>query len=433
MISSKIENGLTGSPSIPGDKSISHRSIIIPSISKGDCEINNLLKSDDVLHTLNAFKQMGVKIEDVGETKIKIHGKGLNSLRKPNKEIYLGNSGTSARLLCGLLVSQKFNSIVCGDKSLSKRPMKRISDPLSQMGAIIKTKNGTLPIEIVGCNLRSCSIDILIPSAQIKSGVILAALNTPGTTEIIENKITRDHTEIMLEDFGAEIDITKEENKKIIQIKGRKELISKNIDVPSDLSSSAFFIVAALINKNSNILLKKININPTRTGILIALKKMGANIKYHNKRMSNNEQVCDIEVISSSLNGYDFDPSYADLMIDEYPILSIAASFAKSPTIFRGLSELRVKESDRLELIRLNLSRCGVDCKVEDNNLFINPSNQYKINNNSIQTDFDHRIAMAFAVMGTKIGPLNINESKSINTSFPSFEKVFNNIGGRLS
>ena len=433
MISSKVQDGLKGSPIIPGDKSISHRSIIIPSISNGECEIDNLLKSDDVLHTLNAFKQMGVRIENINETKIKIYGKGLNSLTKSSDRIYLGNSGTSARLLTGLLANQKFNSIIYGDKSLSNRPMKRISDPLSQMGARINTNNGCLPIEIVGSNLKSTSINILVPSAQIKSGVILAALNTPGITEIIENKVTRDHTEIMLEDFGANINVVKEKNKKIIKINGQKELTSKNINVPSDLSSCAFFIVAALINKNSNLLIKNININPTRTGILLALEKMGARIEYHNKRTSNSEPICDIEVKSSFLKGYDFDSSYADLMIDEYPILSIAASFANSPSIFRGLSELRIKESDRLELIRLNLSRCGVNCRVEDNNLFINPSNEYKIINNNIQTDFDHRIAMSFAVMGSKIGLLNINESDSINTSFPTFKKVFNEIGGRIS
>jgi len=432
MISSKINDGIKGSPLIPGDKSISHRSIIIPSISNGVCEVDNYLKSDDVLNTINAFKAMGVKIEE-DQGKIVIYGKGLNSLKEPNKEIYLGNSGTSARLLTGLLCSQKFNSTLTGDSSLSSRPMKRISDPLSRMNAKIVTNDGHLPLKIKGTGLSNAVIDIKIPSAQIKSGVILAALNTSGITKIIEHNITRDHTEIMLEAFGGEILTKKENTKKIIQINGKKELVSKNINVPSDLSSSAFFIVAGLINSNSKLLLKNININPTRTGVLTALKKMGAKIFLHNKRTSNNESICDIEVLSSDLNGCELDSNIAKLMIDEYPIISIAASFAKSPSVFRGLGELRVKESDRLKLINLNLQRCGVNSSIDGDDLYIKPSEEYKIKNNNIQTDFDHRIAMAFSIMGSKIGPLNIMDSDSINTSFPTFIDQYNKVGGHIS
>ena len=354
MISNAISNGINGSPSIPGDKSISHRSIIIPSISNGVCEVSNILKSEDVLHTLNALKAMGVKILENNQ-KIIIHGNGLNSLKEPKDYIYLGNSGTSARLLTGLLSSQNFETILKGDQSLSKRPMRRIADPLNKMNAKISTTNGTLPITIRGRELISTSINLKIPSAQIKSGILLASLNTKGETEIIENKVTRDHTEIMLESFGANININKKDGKKILKVKGKQELITKNIDVPNDLSSSAFFIVATLINENSQITLKNINNNPTRNGILYALKKMGAKISTFNERLSNNEKVCDIEVNSSSLNGCELGPEIADLMIDEYPILAIAASFSKSPSVFRGLKELRVKESDRLELILRNL------------------------------------------------------------------------------
>ena len=430
MISDIIINGgINGTPKIPGDKSISHRSIIIPSISNGVCEINNILKSEDVLHTLNAFKTMGVKIED-NENKILIKGKGLNSLKVPKSDIYLGNSGTSARLLTGLLSSQKFNSVLTGDKSLSSRPMKRISDPLIRMNAKISTNNGSLPIHIESSILKPIDFDLKIPSAQIKSGLLLAALNTKGETIIKENKITRDHTEIMLDSFGANIKVQKTSNKKIIKVVGQKELSSNNIDVPNDLSSSAFFMVSALINKNSNITLKNINNNPTRNGIILALKKMGANIRLINNRTNNNENICDIEVCSSELHGCELGPQFADLMIDEYPILSVAACFADSPSIFRGLKELRVKESDRLKLILLNLQNCGVNCKSENDDLFIYPSKNYQIKNNIIQTDFDHRIAMAFCVMGTKIGPLNIKDAKSINTSFPTFKHEFNNLGG---
>jgi len=431
MISDVITKGINGMPKIPGDKSISHRSIIIPSISNGICEINNILKSDDVLHTLNALKSMGVNIAE-NKNKIIIQGKGLNSLREAKKEIYLGNSGTSARLLTGLLSSQKFKSVLTGDKSLSSRPMKRIADPLTKMNAKIITTKGSLPLSIESSNLRPINFDLKIPSAQIKSGLLLAALNTKGETNIIENKVTRDHTEIMLESFGANIEIKNEGNNKIIKIIGQKELITNNIEVPNDLSSSAFFIVSALINKNSKIILKNINNNPTRNGIILALKKMGAKIKLINNRSNNNENICDIEVVSSDLHGCELGPEFADLMIDEYPILSIAAAFAKSPSIFRGLKELRVKESDRLKLILLNLQNCGVNCKSENDDLFIFPNKEYQIKNNLIQTDFDHRIAMAFCIMGTRLGPLNIKDSDSINTSFPTFKNEFNNIGGNF-
>tara|TARA_B100000575_G_scaffold91405_1_gene72681 strand:+ start:2425 stop:3723 length:1299 start_codon:yes stop_codon:yes gene_type:complete len=431
MISNKIDQGLKGSPKIPGDKSISHRSVIIPSIANGKTEVKNILKSEDVVHTINAFKNMGVEIIENNENMI-INGKGLNSLKEPKSEIYLGNSGTSARLLTGLLSTQKFNSSITGDKSLSSRPMMRIVKPLSAMDAKIQTTNGSLPIKINGQNLKSKDIEIKIPSAQIKSGIILAALNTDGKTRIIENSVTRDHTEIMLESFGADINTYLENSKKIIEINGKKEFNSNKIDVPNDLSSSAFFIIAALINENSKLKLNDININPTRNGILIALEKMNANISYSNKRKINNEEVCDIEVETSNLNGCELDSSIAKLMIDEYPILSIAATFASSPSVFRGLNELRVKESDRLELIKINLLKCGVKCEVKDDNLFIYPSNKYRINDKNITTNYDHRIAMAFAVLGTRIGPLKICDSESIRTSFPTFVSEFNSIGGKV-
>ena len=432
MISHSIRDGIIGAPTIPGDKSISHRSIIIPSISNGVCEINNILKSDDVLHTINALKALGVKIEEKNNRLI-IHGKGLNSLTEPKNTIFLGNSGTSARLLTGLLSSQQFKSVLTGDSSLSKRPMKRITDPLNKMNAEIFTTNGTLPLTIEGKKLISSNIDLEIPSAQIKSGLLLASLNTNGETIITESKITRDHTEKMLESFGANIEIKKTGKKKQIKIYGKKELISKNIDVPNDLSSSAFFIVAALINDKSKLILQDINNNPTRNGLILALKKMGGKINILNQRLSNNEIICDIEVKNSDLNGCELGPEFADLMIDEYPILAIAASFANTPSIFRGLNELRVKESDRLKLILLNLQKCGVNCESINDDIYIYPSKNYVIKNANIQTDFDHRIAMAFCVMGTKIGPLNIEDSESINTSFPSFKNELNKVGGRVS
>ena len=431
MISNKIKDGIVGNINIPSDKSISHRSIIIPSISMGVTEINNLLMSDDVMHTLNAFKTLGVNIEK-SNNKIIIYGEGLNSLKKPNKNIYLGNSGTSARLLTGLLASQNFETTLEGDQSLSSRPMARVMDPLKLMGAKFENISETLPLKIIGQKLNKSKIEIEIPSAQIKSGLILAALNTEGVSHIVEKHITRDHTENMLDSFGADINIEKNNNQTSIYIKGKQELKPKNINVPSDLSSSAFFIIAALINKGSKINLKNININPSRDGILKALKKMGAKISIENQRTASGEIVADLKVEYSNLVGCELSAEMAKFMIDEYPILSIAAAFAKGTSIFKGLKELKVKESDRLELIRLNLVNCGCDCEVKNDDLIIKPSKEYNPYNNKIRTDFDHRIAMSFAVMGSKIGNLIIEDSESINTSFPNFIEKFNNAGGNI-
>ncbi len=431
MKSLRINNGLIGKVVIPGDKSISHRSIIIPSISRGVSEITNILMSEDVERTIKAFELMNVKIKKF-KKKIKIYGYGLNSLKKPNKEIYLGNSGTSARLLIGLLSSQSFDSILTGDRSLSKRPMERITNPLKSMKAKIKTNKGKLPIKIYGSQLINKKHKIKIPSAQIKSGLLFAALNTKGKTIIFEENITRDHSEKMLKSFGANIKIKNINNKTEIAIVGKRELKAKNIYVPSDLSSSAFFIIAALINKKSKIQLNQINLNPTRDGILRALKKMNGKIKIKNKQKINDEIIGDIIVESSNLVGCTLNKNMAKLMIDEYPILSIAAAFADSPSIFKGLGELRVKESDRLELIRLNLNRCGCYCKIINDDLYIDPTKKSKIKNNIIKTNFDHRIAMAFAVMGSKIGNLIIDQPECISTSFPSFVRQFNKIGGNI-
>ena len=300
------------------------------------------------------------------------------------------------------------------------------------MGAKFENVTGTLPLKIIGKKLNKSKIEIKIPSAQIKSGLILAALNTEGVSHIIEKHITRDHTENMLMSFGADINIEKKNNRTSIYVKGKKELKSNNINVPSDLSSSAFFIIAALINKGSKINLNNININPSRDGSLKALKKMGAKIIIKNQRTMSGEIEADLEVEYCNLIGCELDAEMAKFMIDEYPILSIAAAFAKGTSVFRGLKELKVKESNRLELIRLNLKNCGCDCEVINDDLIIRPSKEYIPKNNKIRTDFDHRIAMSFAVMGSKIGNLIIDNSDSINTSFPNFIEKFNNAGGNI-
>jgi len=432
LISSKVLNGINGIASIPGDKSISHRSIIISSIAKGITEITNILKSEDILRTINAFKLMGIKIEE-RNNKLIIYGKGLYSLSKPSHKINLGNSGTTARLLIGLLSAQSFNTYLFGDSSLTKRPMDRIIKPLHKMGADIESINNKLPIIIRGKKLKNIDYDLAIPSAQVKSGILLAALFVKEKTQIIEKEITRDHTEIMLQSFDANIEMKKINQSNYIIIQGQKELYPKNISVPCDLSSAAFFIVAALINNNSNVEMKNINLNPTRIGFLTAIKRMGGQFIIKNQKTINGEVIGDIQVKSSKLKGCELDKKMAKLMIDEFPILSIAASFASTPSIFKGLEELKVKESNRLELIKYNLENCGIYCKIFENDLFIDPTKKFIAKSNIIKTNNDHRIAMAFAIMGTKLGiNLKILDSEYIKTSFPGFINEINSLGGKL-
>ena len=433
FVSSKVLNGLNGIAKIPGDKSISHRSIIIPSIANGITEVNNILKSEDVFKTINALKSMGIKIEEKNNILL-IHGSGLHSLSKPKNKIDLGNSGTSARLLIGLLSAQNFESSLFGDHSLSNRPMERIINPLIKMGASIESNNYKLPLIVRGKKLKGITYELDIPSAQVKSGISLAALFLNDQTEIIEKHTTRNHTEIMLKYFDANIEIKKINQNNHIYIKGNKELQSKNIDIPNDLSSAAFFIVAALINNNSQIEMKNINLNPTRDGFLSAIIKMGAQIIIKNKKEVNGEIVGDIHVKHSKLKGCELDKDITKTMIDEFPILAIASSFANSPSIFKGLEELKIKESNRLELIQHNLENCGIYCEINNNNLFIDPTKKSECKSNIIKTNSDHRIAMAFAVMGTMLGiNLKILNSEYINTSFPGFSKEINSIGGNIS
>ncbi len=433
LISAKILNGINGIAKIPSDKSISHRSVIIPSVANGITEVNNILKSEDVFRTINAFKAMGVKIEE-NNNSLLIHGKGLWSLTKPKNKINLGNSGTSARLLTGLLSVQNFESSLIGDHSLSKRPMDRIINPLNEMGACIDSYDDKLPIVIKGKKLKGLKYELDVPSAQVKSGISLAALFIEDQTEIIEKFVTRNHTEILLKLFDANIEIKKINQNNHIFIRGNKELTPKNINIPNDLSSAAFFIVAALINNNSQIEIKNINLNSTRDGFLTSIIRMGGQVIIKNKKEISGEIVGDIHVKYSKLQGCELDANMSKKMIDEFPILSIAASFADSPSIFRGLEELKIKESNRLKLIEYNLKNCGIYCEVNNNDLFIDPTKKFDCKSNIIKTNMDHRIAMAFAIMGTKLGVnLIIKDSEYINTSFPGFNNELNSLGGCLS
>ena len=419
---------LSGQVIIPGDKSISHRSIILSSIAEGTSEISGFLKGEDCLATINAFKKMGVKIEDEGK-KIYVHGVGLHGLKKPTEDLDLGNSGTSMRLLAGLLSGQKFSSTLIGDSSLSSRPMKRILEPLQEMGASIFAKENTAPISIKATNkLSGISYELPIASAQVKSCILLAGLFANSNTQVIENHLTRDHTEKMFKKFGIEIDENFKDSKKIIKISPPQRLNPSNITVPGDFSSAAFFIVAGLIIPNSEIILKNVGINPSRTALLKVLIEMGANIRIKNIK-DDYEKTADIEIRSSNLEAIVLDEELVPNLIDELPILFIAAAFASGKTIIRGVEELKTKESDRLEAMSNSLRILGVESKSYSDGIDINGKCSL---NSSVTIDSfgDHRIAMASSIACSMLDGENIIKNvENIQTSFPKFTETCNSLG----
>ena len=419
---------LSGQVIIPGDKSISHRSIILSSIAEGTSEISGFLKGEDCLATINAFKKMGVKIEDEGK-KIYVHGVGLHGLKKPLEALDLGNSGTSMRLLAGLLSGQKFSSTLIGDSSLSSRPMKRILEPLKEMGAFIFAKENTAPLSIKASKkLSGISYELPIASAQVKSCILLAGLYADSNTQVIENHLTRDHTEKMFKKFGIEIDENFENSKKIIKISPPQKLNPSNINVPGDFSSASFFIVAGLIIPNSEIVLKNVGINSSRTALLKVLIEMGANIKIKNIK-DDYEKTADIEIKSSNLEAIVLDEELVPNLIDELPILFIAAAFASGKTIIRGVEELKTKESDRLEAMSNSLGILGVELKSYSDGIDINGKSSL---NSSVTIDSfgDHRIAMASSIACSMLDGENIIKNvENIQTSFPKFTETCNSLG----
>ena len=419
---------LSGQVIIPGDKSISHRSIILSSVAEGTSEISGFLKSEDCLATLNAFKKMGVKIEDE-DKKIYVHGVGLHGLKKPIEDLDLGNSGTSMRLLAGLLSGQKFSSNLIGDNSLSSRPMKRILEPLKEMGATIFAKENNAPLSIKATNkLSGISYELPIASAQVKSCILLAGLYADSNTQVIENHLTRDHTEKMFKKFGIEIDENFKNLKKIIRIFPPQKLTPSNITIPGDFSSASFFIVAGLIVPNSEITLKNIGINPSRTALLKVLIDMGANIRIKNIK-DDYEKTADIEIKSSNLEAIVLDEELVPNLIDELPILFVAAAFASGKTIIRGVEELKTKESDRLEAMSNSLGILGVESKTYSDGIDINGKSSL---NSSVTIDSfgDHRIAMASSIACSMLDGENIVKNvENIQTSFPKFTETCNSLG----
>lgn len=415
-------NSIKGQIKIPGDKSISHRSAIISSLTSDKVVIKNYLFSEDCIRTIEVLKMLGVGIEKF-ESNLVVHGKGINKLKEPDDILYVGNSGTTIRLLSGILCATDFLSILSGDKSINNRPMDRIINPLREMGASVfgKDNNKKAPIVIFGNRsiLKGKKFNINVSSAQVKSCLMLAGLFADGETEIIQPQISRDHTERMLEYFGADISYDGKNTK----IKSGKTLKGKNIYIPGDISSAAYFIVASLILKGSKILIKDLGINSTRNYLLTALKNMGAKIEIKNERIINNEPVADLESSFSKLKAITVESKFIPNIIDEIPILCVAAAFADGKTMIKGIGELRFKESDRISSITTQFRKLGVDIEAKDDALIIRGSKDLKIGEGSLECNGDHRIAMALAILSLKTkGKVKILDSECISTSFPSFK-----------
>ena len=430
----KAKSALVGNVLIAADKSISHRSLIFSALANGKNTISNLLESEDVLDTAKALQQMGVNIQKKDSGTYEIIGSGISGLTESENTLDLGNSGTGVRLLMGLVTPFKFKSFFTGDESLRSRPMKRIFDPMRQIGAkIIARKENFLPAVIEGSD-EALAINYKMPkaSAQIKSSILLAALNIVGKTTIIEPDICRDHTEIMMQYLGLNLEIENlAKNGRKISYQGVQEFQSKDLSVPNDISSAAFFIVGALIIPDSRIELKNIGINKLRDGIIETLLEMGADIEIINKRENAGELVADIKVRYSNLRGVEVPANRVAKMIDEYPILAIAAAHATGVTKMSNLSELKAKESNRLSEIYKNITKCGIEAKMGDDDLEIIGGIRSLDNVPRITTYHDHRIAMSFFILGlTMKNGIEIDDTSMISTSFPNFLNLFRNVIG---
>jgi 3-phosphoshikimate 1-carboxyvinyltransferase len=417
---------LSGEISVPGDKSISHRSIMLGALCEGVVEVGGFLEGEDSLATLAAFRAMGVNIEGPDNGKLRVHGVGMHGLKASANALDLGNSGTSMRLLTGLLSGQAFDSVLIGDESLSKRPMKRVANPLNNMGAKIKlTDSGTSPIKISGGQtLKGFNYDMPVASAQVKSCLLLAGMYADGTTCVTEPAPTRDHTERMLQAFGYPVEV----NGNRMCVTGGGSLQAAPITVPGDISSAAFFLVAACIAPDSSLLIKNVGINPTRTGVLDILKLMGAKIKVLDKRMFGGEPVADLQVSSSHLKGIHIPEELVPLAIDEFPIVFVAAACAEGETVLTGAEELRVKESDRIQAMADGLQILGVKADPTPDGIRIQGGGE--IGGGTVDSLGDHRIAMSFAMAALRASaPVSIQDCDNVRTSFPNFIELARQVG----
>jgi 3-phosphoshikimate 1-carboxyvinyltransferase len=419
---------LSGRIRVPGDKSISHRSIMLGSLAEGTTEVEGFLEGEDALATLQAFRDMGVVIEGPNNGRVTIHGVGLHGLKAPAGPLYLGNSGTSMRLLSGILSAQAFDTTLTGDASLSKRPMNRVANPLREMGAVIETAEEGRPPMIIrgGQRLKGIHYDMPMASAQVKSCLLLAGLYAEGETSIKEPAPTRDHTERMLQGFGYPV--TVESN--VAKVRSGAKLTANRIEVPADISSAAFFLVAGSIAENSELVLEHVGINPTRTGVIDILRLMGGDITLENQREVGGEPVADLRVRSATLKGIEIPEELVPLAIDEFPVLFVAASCADGRTVLRGAEELRVKESDRIQVMADGLNILGVSATPTPDGVVIEGG---PMGGGEVESHGDHRIAMAFSVASLRASaPIRIRDCANVATSFPGFLELAAKAGIRV-
>ena len=421
MIIKRVK-GLSGEVSIPGDKSISHRSIMLGSLAKGDTEVYGFLQGADCLSSIRCFSQMGIDIENDGN-KVVIHGKGLHGLSKPADELDVGNSGTTIRLMSGILAAQNFSVSATGDASIRKRPMERVMKPLRMMGADIKSinDNGCAPLMINGSKLNGIHYDSPVASAQVKSSILLAGLYADGETSVTEPYVSRNHTELMLKDFGSNIVV----NGKTATVNPVEELYARRIDVPGDISSAAYFIAAGLITGNSELTVKNVGINPTRDGMIEVCRMMGADIEIKEIDNGSAEPTADITVKTSALKGCTIGGELIPRLIDEIPAIAVMACFAEGQTVIKDAAELKVKETNRIDTIVNNLKAMGADVIATDDGMIINGGKA--LHGAKIDSKLDHRIAMSFAVAGLNAdGETEILGSECVDISFPGFYDLLN-------
>ena len=417
---------------VPGDKSISHRALMLGSIATGRTEIAGFLAGEDCLATAAAMRALGVDISQPGPTEMVVEGVGLHGLQSPAHDLDLGNSGTAMRLMAGLLAAQRFDSVLTGDDSLRSRPMGRIVTPLTRMGAAIESAcDGTPPLQITGgLTLRGIDYEMPIASAQVKSAVLLAGLYAVGATTVTEPAVTRDHTERMLRSMGLDVQTTERGRGRKVSLQGGKGLRGCAIDVPADLSSATFIILGTLLSQDADILIENVGVNPTRTGVIDILLGMGARIDLENSRFHGDEPVADIRVRASRLEGGAVDPALVSLAIDEFPALFVAAAAAKGTTTFSGLEELRVKESDRIAAMADGLRRLGIRVDESPDGAVVHGG---RFAGGEVQSFHDHRVAMALAMAGTIAEDVVIIRGvDNVNTSFPGFETCVAGLGANV-
>lgn len=420
MVIQKIKKAV-GQIKVPGDKSISHRAVMLGSLANGVTEISGFLKGADCLSTIDCFRKMGIDIDINGEN-VTVHGNGLRGLKKPDEMLYTGNSGTTTRLLCGILAGQNFDTSITGDASIQKRPMGRVVQPLSMMGA--KIENEYCPLYITGTKLHSIDYKMPVASAQVKTAIILAGLYADGETVIHEIEKSRDHTELMLSAMGADLTVDNLD----ITVKPTNDLTAVNVDVPGDISSAAFFLVLGAIMPNSQITVTNVGINPTRTGIINVLKDMGADITLENVHTSAGETVADITVRSSSLKGTTVGGDIIPRLIDELPIIAVAAVFADGQTVIKDAQELKVKETNRIRAVVDEFNKCGIDITETDDGMIINGGKS--IHGADFKTYGDHRMAMSLTVLAQLAdGESTLDDSDCACVSYPTFFDDFYKLG----